>query len=47
MKSTTKTESERDERYSAIETGDGDLVIYDREETTAWLQSDHTVEDLL
>lgn len=37
-------ESDAQERYGAIETGDGDLVIYDREETTAWLQSDHTVE---
>lgn len=38
------TEIETRERYGAIETGDGDLVIYDREETSAWLQSDHTVE---
>ena len=38
------TEIETRERYGAIETGNGDLVIYDREETSAWLQSDHTVE---
>ena len=42
MKSETDTED--DTAYGAIETGDGDLVIYDRNEETAWLQSDHTVD---
>lgn len=40
----TDTEEPDEDRYATIETGDGDLVIYDREETTAWLQADHTVD---
>jgi len=32
-----------DDRYGAIETGGGKTVIYDREQPTAWLQSDYTV----
>lgn len=44
MASTTDTDAETDERYASIETDDGDLVIYDREDSTAWLQSDHAVE---
>lgn len=36
----SQTDTEHDERYGAIETGDGDVVIYDRDEGTAWLQSD-------
>jgi hypothetical protein len=41
-----KSETDTDEKaaYAAIETGDGELVIYDRNEETAWLQSDHTVD---
>jgi len=35
---------ERDDRYAMLEIGDEDIVIYDREEPSAWLQSDHTVE---
>ena len=31
------------ERYGAIETMDGDTVIYDREEANAWLQSSAAV----
>lgn len=42
MKSETDTDEET--TYGAIETEDGDLVIYDRGEETAWLQSDHTVD---
>jgi hypothetical protein len=38
-----ETRAKSDKRYVAIETGDGELVIYDQEETTAWLQSDVTV----
>jgi len=30
-------------RYGAIETMDGDTVIYDREESAAWLQSSAAV----
>ena len=43
---TMKSETDMDEKktYGAIETEDGDLVIYDRNEETAWLQSDHTVD---
>jgi hypothetical protein len=44
MESTTDTEKGTDERYVSIETSDGDLVIYDDEQTTAWLQSNHAVE---
>jgi hypothetical protein len=40
----TKTDTESDERYGAIETAEGDLVIYDRDEETAWLQSNRTVD---
>lgn len=43
MKSETDTH-ETAQRYGAIETSDGDLVIYDRDNTTAWLQSNHTVD---
>jgi len=39
----TDSESTAEERYGTIATGDGDLVIYDREQSTAWLQSDHSV----
>jgi len=42
MKSETDTDDNA--AYAAIETEDGDLVIYDRNEETAWLQSDHTVD---
>jgi hypothetical protein len=38
------TKPETDERYAALETDSGDVVIYDREEPSAWLQSDWTVE---
>jgi hypothetical protein len=43
---TTKPDirQETDERYAALETGDGDVVIYDREEPSAWLQSDYTID---
>jgi hypothetical protein len=40
----TDTDVDPEERYAALETGDGEVVIYDREEPSAWLQSDHTVE---
>jgi hypothetical protein len=39
-----KTRATEADRYGAIETGDGDVVVYDREEPTAWLQSDYTVD---
>lgn len=42
MESQADTEHD-DERYGAIETGDGDVVIYDRDNETAWLQSDTAV----
>ena len=41
---TTDTGYETGGRYASIETGDGDVVIYDLEEPAAWLQSDYTVE---
>jgi hypothetical protein len=30
-------------RYGAIETSEGETIIYDREQPTAWLQSDYAV----
>jgi hypothetical protein len=44
MANTTDTGHETGGRYASIETGDGDVVIYDLEEPAAWLQSDYTVE---
>ncbi len=32
-----------DERYGAIETGDGDTIIYDRKSPDAWVQSNLVV----
>jgi hypothetical protein len=37
-------ETASDERYAAIETGDGETMIYDRDNPEAWLQSDYAVE---
>lgn len=31
-----------DERYASFEAGDGDTVVYDRQNTDAWIQSDVT-----
>jgi hypothetical protein len=31
------------DRYGVIEIGNGDVVIYDRDEPAAWLQSNNTV----
>ena len=39
-----ETGGEQDDRYAMLELGEEDIVIYDREEPSAWLQSDHTVE---
>ncbi len=44
MEKTTDTGHEADGRYASIETKDGDVVIYDPEQPTAWLQSDCTAE---
>jgi hypothetical protein len=44
MKPETETDTKDEAAYGAIETEDGDLVIYDRDEETAWLQSNHTVD---
>jgi hypothetical protein len=33
-----------DGRYGSIETRDGEVVVYDRQDSTAWLQSDYTLE---
>lgn len=40
----TKGESEAEQRYGVLETGEGDVVIYDREQPSAWLQSDVTID---
>ncbi|MDG5778138.1 hypothetical protein VB773_04670 [Haloarculaceae archaeon H-GB2-1] len=34
----------QENRYGAFETGDGDVVVYDCREPTAWIQSDYAVE---
>lgn len=39
-----ETEDEQQPRYAAIETGDGETMIYDRENPDAWVQSSYTVE---
>jgi len=44
MKGEIDPEEEEDERYALIETGGGQCVIYDRENSTAWLQSDTVVD---
>ena len=41
---TSNIGEETEDRYATLEIGDEDIVIYDREEPSAWLQSDHTVE---
>jgi hypothetical protein len=33
-----------DERYAHLSLGDGEVVIYDREDPDTWLQSDFAVE---
>lgn len=38
------TTDESPDRYASLEIGDDDIVIYDREQPSAWLQSDHKVE---
>lgn len=38
------TSTERDARYGAIVTGGGEMLIYDREQPDAWIQSDHALE---
>lgn len=40
----SETDADEEAAYGAIETEAGELVIYDRDEETAWLQSDHTVD---
>jgi len=47
MKGKTDTDPELptpNERYRAIETGGDEILVYDRQNTAAWLQSDYTVE---
>ena len=42
--SETRTRPETAGRYGAFETADGDTVLYDREDGTAWIQSDYAVD---
>jgi hypothetical protein len=37
-------ETEQRDRYAFLEIGEDDVVIYDREEPRAWLQSDVAVD---
>ena len=37
-----QTGSEQDAKYGSFETDEGETVLYDRDEPTAWLQSDTT-----
>ncbi|WP_299264550.1 DUF7331 family protein [Halorientalis sp.] len=32
-------DTETDEKYGEFETEDGDLIVYDRDEKAAWIQS--------
>lgn len=38
------TETTQDERYAAIDIGDGETMIYDRNNPDAWLQSNYAIE---
>lgn len=44
----TDTETDAGKRavptHASVQTGDGGLLVYDRENPSAWLQSDATVE---
>jgi hypothetical protein len=40
---TQTDDSRKDSRYGAFETEGGSVVVYDRDEPTAWIQSDYTV----
>jgi hypothetical protein len=44
MAHTTDTDGGHGARYASIETADGEVVIYDHDQPSAWLQSDYTVE---
>jgi hypothetical protein len=33
-------DGEQDPKYGSFETSEGETVVYDRDEPTAWLQSD-------
>lgn len=37
-------ESKADERYGLIDTGNAEWLVYDRQQPTAWVQSDSVVE---
>lgn len=39
----TDAETEPVERYASFETSDGQVVLYDREDPTSWLQTDTLV----
>ena len=32
------------DRYGSFETADGDVVLYDREDSTAWIQSNYAID---
>jgi hypothetical protein len=38
-----KSTGEADDRYGAFETGNGDLVVYDRENPEAWVQASNAI----
>lgn len=48
MERTTDTETDAGKHavptHASVQTGDGGLLVYDRENPSAWLQSDATVE---
>ena len=39
-----QSDEEQELRYAAIETGEGETMIYDRDNPEAWVQSTYTVE---
>jgi hypothetical protein len=42
--SETRTRPETADRYGSFETAEGDTVLYDREDGTAWIQSDYAID---
>ena len=40
----TRTRPETGDRYGTFETADGDVVLYDRNDGNAWIQSDYVID---
>ncbi len=44
MEPASRDTTDSDEQYGSFTTGGGDLVVYDTENPTAWLQSSYAVQ---